>query len=66
LPEVKLGLIASAGGTTRLPKRIGKQKAMELMLTGRLISAQEAWQIGLVNRVVPAESLTLKLKKSVL
>ena len=64
LPEVTLGLIAAAGGTTRLPKRIGKQKAMDLMLTGRHISAQEAYQIGLIARVVPKQSLYDEVEKT--
>lgn len=64
LPEVTLGLIAAAGGTSRLPKRIGKQKAMDLILTGRHISAQEACQIGLIARVVPRESLQDEVEKT--
>lgn len=64
LPEVKLGLIAAAGGTTRLPKRIGKQKAMDLMLTGRQISASEACQMGLIARVVPPQSLYDEVEKT--
>jgi len=64
LPEVTLGLIAAAGGTSRLPKRIGKPKAMDLMLTGRHISAQEASQIGLISRVVPRLSLYDEVEKT--
>lgn len=64
LPEVTLGLIAAAGGTSRLPKRIGKQKAMDLILTGRHISAQEACQIGLIARVVPKQSLQEEVEKT--
>lgn len=64
LPEVTLGLIAAAGGTSRLPKRIGKQKAMDLILTGRHISAQEAYQMGLIARVVPKESLQKEVEKT--
>ena len=64
LPEVTLGLIAAAGGTSRLPKRIGKQKAMDLILTGRHISAQEACQIGLIARVVPKLSLQEEVEKT--
>lgn len=56
-PEVKLGLIPGFGGTQRLPRLVGKGKAMELILTGKMISAQEALDIGLVNSVVPAEEL---------
>ncbi len=63
-PEVKLGLIAAAGGTTRLPKRIGKQKAMDLMLTGRQITAQEAYQMGIIARVVPQQSLYDEVEKT--
>jgi len=64
LPEVTLGLIAAAGGTSRLPKRIGKQRAMDLILTGRHISAQEAYQIGLIARVVPKQSLQEEVEKT--
>ncbi|HDJ23859.1 MAG TPA: enoyl-CoA hydratase [Candidatus Aminicenantes bacterium] len=57
-PEVKLGLIPGFGGTQRLARLIGKGKAMELILSGRLISAEEAFQVGLVNRVVPHQELS--------
>lgn len=56
-PEVKLGLAPGYGGTVRLPRLVGKGRALELLLTGAMIDAQEAWRIGLVNRVVPAERL---------
>jgi enoyl-CoA hydratase len=56
-PEVKLGLLPGAGGTQRLPRAIGKSKAMDLCLTGRTMSAAEAESSGLVARVVPAASL---------
>jgi enoyl-CoA hydratase len=56
-PEVKLGLAPGYGGTVRLPRLIGKGRALELLLTGAMVDAQEAWRIGLVNRVVPAGSL---------
>ncbi|MQA90146.1 MAG: hypothetical protein GEU90_07915 [Gemmatimonas sp.] len=56
-PEVNLGLIPGYGGTVRLPRLVGKGRALELILTGEMISAEEAHRIGLVNRVVPAESL---------
>jgi enoyl-CoA hydratase len=57
LPEVKLGLIPGYGGTQRLPQLVGRGKALELMLTGERIDAQEAHRIGLINEVVAAESL---------
>ncbi len=63
-PEVKLGLIAAAGGTSRLPKRIGKQKAMDLLITGRTITASEAKEIGLLARVVTQSSLQDEVEKT--
>ena len=56
-PEVTLGLIPGYGGTQRLARLVGKGKAVELILTGRQVDAQEALRIGLVNRVVPASRL---------
>lgn len=56
-PEIKLGIIPGAGGTQRLPRAIGKAKAMDLALTGRMMDAQEAERSGLVARVVPATEL---------
>jgi enoyl-CoA hydratase/carnithine racemase len=56
-PEVKLGIIPGYGGTQRLPRLVGKGVAMQLLLTGEMISAQEAHRIGLVNEVVPAPQL---------
>ncbi len=57
LPEVKIGILPGAGGTQRLPRLIGKGLAAEMILTGEMIDAKEAYRIGLVNRVVPAEQL---------
>ncbi|MGE5325770.1 MAG: enoyl-CoA hydratase-related protein [Deltaproteobacteria bacterium] len=56
-PEVKLGIIPGYGGTQRLPRLVGKGRAMELILTGEPIPAQEAYRIGLVNQVVPLKDL---------
>ena len=56
-PEVNLGLIPGYGGTQRLTQLVGKGKAMELMMTGNLIDAKEALQLGLVNHVTTAETL---------
>lgn len=56
-PEVKLGIGPGYGGTVRLPRLVGRGRALELLLTGGMIDAAEAWRIGLVNRVVPAERL---------
>ncbi len=56
-PEVKLGVLPGAGGTQRMPRAIGKAKAMDLCLTSRLMDAQEAERSGLVARVVPADKL---------
>ena len=56
-PEIKLGIIPGAGGTQRLPRAVGKAKAMDLALTGRLMDAQEAERAGLVSRVVPSDKL---------
>jgi enoyl-CoA hydratase len=56
-PEVKLGLIPGYGGTQRLPRLVGKGRALQLLLTGEMVDAQEAYRIGLANLVVPAAEL---------
>jgi enoyl-CoA hydratase len=56
-PEVKLGLLPGGGGTQRLPRLVGKGRALQLILSGGMIGAQEAFRIGLVNEVVPAADL---------
>jgi enoyl-CoA hydratase len=56
-PEVKLGLPPGGGGTQRLPRLIGKGRALQLILTGEMIDAREAWRVGLVNEVVAAADL---------
>ena len=56
-PEIKLGIIPGAGGTQRLPRAVGKAKAMDLTLTGRMMDATEAERAGLVSRVVPLDKL---------
>jgi len=56
-PEIKLGIIPGAGGTQRLPRAVGKAKAMDLVLTARMMDAAEAERCGLVSRVVPAAEL---------
>ena len=67
-PEVSLGITPGFGGTQRLPRAVGAANALELMLTGRMIDAQEAAAMGLVNRVVPHEELweeVLKLARAI-
>lgn len=56
-PEIKLGIIPGAGGTQRLPRAVGKAKAMDLVLTGRMMNAEEAERAGLVSRVVAQDKL---------
>ncbi|MBI5632637.1 MAG: enoyl-CoA hydratase/isomerase family protein [Nitrospirae bacterium] len=56
-PEVRIGAIAGWGGTTRLPRLVGKGRAAELLLTGRMITAEEALSMGLLNRIVEPEDL---------
>jgi enoyl-CoA hydratase len=63
LPEVTLGVFPGFGGTQRLPRLIGKGKAKELIFTGRMITAEEAFQMGIVNRVFPLASLMEEVKK---
>jgi enoyl-CoA hydratase len=62
-PEVKLGIIPGYGGTIRLPRLIGRGRALELLMSGGMIDAQEAHRIGLANRVVPADQLMTESEK---
>ncbi|MCK4795674.1 MAG: enoyl-CoA hydratase/isomerase family protein [Desulfobacteraceae bacterium] len=62
-PEIKIGVIPGGGGTQRLPRLIGLGMAKELLYTGEPIDAQEAYRIGLVNKVVPVDSLIEEAKK---
>jgi enoyl-CoA hydratase len=62
-PEVTLGVFPGFGGTQRLPRLIGKGKVKELILSGKMITAQEAFQMGIVNRVFPLASLMEETKK---
>ena len=62
-PEVNLGLIPGYGGTQRLTQLIGKGRAMEWMMTGNIMDAQEAWRIGLVNHVTETENLLIETRK---
>jgi enoyl-CoA hydratase len=64
-PEVKLGTCPGYGGTVRLPRLVGRGRAIELLTSGAMIDAQEAWRIGLVNRVVPADQLLAEAEKLV-
>jgi enoyl-CoA hydratase/carnithine racemase len=59
-PEVALGLLPGGGGTQRLPRLVGKGRALQLILSGEMISAQEAYRIGLVNEIVPAADLVTR------
>ena len=63
-PEIKLGVMPGAGGTQRLTRYIGKSKAMDLCLTGRMMDAAEAERCGLVSRVVPADQLVAEALKA--
>jgi enoyl-CoA hydratase/carnithine racemase len=64
-PEVTLGLVPGGGGTQRLPRLVGKGRALQLILSAEMISAQEAYRIGLVNEIVPAADL-LKRAEAIL
>src|ERR1700692_4933952 len=59
-PEVKIGIMPGAGGTQRLPRLVGKGRSLQLILTGEVISAEEAYRIGLVNEIVPSSSLIVR------
>jgi enoyl-CoA hydratase len=61
LPEINLGLLPGMGGTQRLPRIIGKGRALELLATGRLLSVDEAYEVGLVNHVLDAENFNEKV-----
>ena len=68
LPEITLGIIPGFGGTQRLPRLIGSNRAKEMIFTGKLIPAAEAEKIGMVNRILPQESLmeeTLKTARAI-
>lgn len=62
-PEINLGIVPGYAGSQRLPRLVGKGIALEILLTGDMITAERAWQIGLVNRVVPAADLLAEAKK---
>ena len=63
LPEINLGIMPGWGGTQRLQRVVGKSKAIEMILTGDILNAQEAYRIGLVNQVVPAAELMSAARK---
>lgn len=62
-PEVKLGIIPGYAGSQRLPRLVGKGRALQLLLSGEMIDAQEAYRIGLVNKVVPQDQLLAETEK---
>jgi len=62
-PEVSLGIIPGYGGTQRLPRLVGKGRALEMILSGEMIDAQEAYRIGLVNKIYPKDTLLLEAEK---
>ena len=62
-PEVKIGILPGYGGSQRLPRLVGKGRALEMILTGEPVTAQEAYRIGLVNQVVPALELMAAAEK---
>lgn len=62
-PEVKLGLMPGYGGTQRLPRLVGKGRAMQIVLSGEILGAQEAYRIGLVNEVVPSEKVIARTEE---
>jgi enoyl-CoA hydratase len=63
-PEIKLGVIPGWGGTQRLTRAVGKSKAMDLILTGRMMDAEEAERAGLVSRIIPADQLLAETMKA--
>ena len=62
-PEVKLGLLPGGGGTQRLPRLVGKGRALQIILSGGMISAAEAYRIGLVNEILPAVNLIARAEE---
>ena len=60
LPEATIGMIPGSGGTQRLPRLVGRGRALQLILSGGMVGAQEAYRIGLVNEIVPADGLVAR------